>query len=222
MEKFTHKLESVIFDMDGTLIDTERIGAASWDHAGEETGLFVSEEVKRRMVGRNMQDITAMVQADLPEQDVTLLLERANFHYHRLVTEKPPPIKPGARALLEWLLGQGVPMALATSSRIAQAHDKLARTGLDHFFTFMIAGDQIDRGKPEPEIFERAAEGLGCEITRSAVFEDSAPGIEAAQRAGAYAVLVPEFFPVDPGMAMFADEILKDLTEAQALLASRF
>lgn len=221
MEKIHHNLQAVIFDMDGTLIDTERIGAASWDHAGEETGLFVSEEVKKSMVGRNMTDINAMVAAALPDEDVQPLLDRANFHYHRLVSEAPPPIKKGAQELLEWLQAKGIPMALATSSRAEQAEDKLGRTGLRDFFSFVIAGDEIDRGKPEPEIFERAAEGLGIAIARCAVFEDSAPGIEAAQRSGALALLVPEFFPVDPGMSLFADHIFEDLTQAPAFLSAR-
>jgi len=215
MENFTRNLRAVIFDMDGTLIDTERIGAASWVHAGEETGLVVSEDVKQNMVGRNMVDISAMTQAAFPEEDVSYLLERANFHYHRLVTEQPPPIKTGALELLEWLQERNVPMAVATSSQLHQAHDKLSRTKLRHFFSYIIAGDQIDRGKPDPEIFERAAEGMGIPVRNCAIVEDSAPGIEAAQRSGALALWVPEFFPVDAGVALFADHIFEDLHQVQ-------
>ncbi|MEX2605852.1 MAG: HAD family phosphatase [Kiritimatiellia bacterium] len=215
------KIEAVLFDMDGTLIDTERMGASSWDHAGEDVGLFVSEEVKRRMVGRNMPDIRALVEAALPGEDVDPLLDRANFHYHRLVTESVPPIKPGALEFLEWLKRSSVPMALATSSHAHQAEDKLGRTGLRAYFDFLIAGDQIDRGKPHPEIFQRAAEGLGRPIGRCAVFEDSLPGIEAAQRSGAFAVLVPETWPADPDLAFFAHTILRDLSEAPRMLEPR-
>ncbi|MGA0332520.1 MAG: HAD family hydrolase [Kiritimatiellia bacterium] len=218
MENFSLPLEAVLFDMDGTLIDTERIGAASWDHAGEETGLFVSEEVKRSMVGRNLRDITAIVERALPDEDVGPLLERANFHYHRLVTEQIPPVKPGARELLDWLREKNIPLALASSSRAEQIEDKLGRTGLRQYFQVVVGGDQVVRGKPDPEIFERAAEELGVSVLRCAVFEDSAPGIEAAQRSGALAVLVPEQFPVDPGMTLFAHETLPNLLEARALL----
>ncbi len=221
MQKFTFPFEAVLFDMDGTLIDTERLGASSWDHAGEDTGLTVSEEVKRSMVGRNIDDITRIVQEALPGEDVAPLLERANFHYHRLVTEQVPLIKPGAVELMDWLKACEVPMALATSSRSWQAEDKLGRTGLREYFSFLIGGDQLDRGKPDPEIFQRAAEGLGVLCEHCVVVEDSPPGIEAANRSGATAVLVPEEWPADPAMAMFADEVFPDLVEFRKWLVQR-
>jgi len=215
------RIEAVLFDMDGTLIDTERIGAASWDHAGEDTGLQVSEEVKQKMVGRTLPDITALVQEALPNEDVEPLLDRANYHYHRLISEQTPPVKPGAREVLEWLRERGIPLALATSSRRDQAEDKLSRTGLRDFFDFVVAGDEINRGKPDPEIFERAAEGLGLPVAQCAIFEDSGPGIEAAQRSGGFAILVPEVCPADNAHALFAHAVLRSLREARALLESR-
>lgn len=221
MEKSTPTLDAVVFDMDGTLIDTETIGHASWGHAGEDVGVVVPEAVKNRMVGRNLRDIQHMVREAFPDRDVEPLLERANFHYHRLVSEAPPPMKPGAEELLNWLRDRGVPVALATSSRRDQAEDKLARTDIRRFFQFVIAGDEVDRGKPDPEIFERAAEGLGVPATRCAVFEDSAPGIEGAHRSGGFAVLVPERWPADNAMRMFAHATLPDLHRAPDLLTSR-
>lgn len=221
MEKSDSTLDAVIFDMDGTLIDTETIGHASWLHAGEDVGMVVPESVKDRMVGRNLRDIQRMVREAFPGQDVETLLDRANFHYHRLVSEAPPPLKAGALGLLDWLRERRVPLALATSSRMDQAEDKLGRTGLRSYFDYVITGDRVDRGKPDPEIFERAAEGLGVPANRCAVFEDSAPGIEGAHRSGAAAVLVPEKWPADNVPRMFAHAVLRDLHEAPAWLDAR-
>mgnify|MGYP000335799274 CR=1 FL=1 len=218
MQKTPARIHAVLFDLDGTLIDTERLGAASWDYAGEELGLVVDEGVKRQMVGRTLPDIQAIVRRALPESDADLLLERANHHYHRLVTEVPPEVKAGARELLAWLQARGVPMAVATSSRGFQAEDKLMRTGLREYFPVIVAGDGVQRGKPDPEIFLTAAERLGFCAGDCVVFEDSGPGIEAAERSGALAVLVPERWPADPALTLFAHHVLRDLTQAPALL----
>lgn len=219
MQKDARSLSAVIFDMDGTLIDTETLGHASWDHAGVDTGLVVGEDLKNQMVGRNLRDIQRMVREGFPGQDVEDLLERANFHNHRLVTETVPPIKAGAQELLEWLAGQQIPLALATSSMSHQAEDKLGRTGLRDYFRFLIAGDQVDEGKPHPEIFLKAAAGLGATPDACAVFEDSGPGIKGARAAGTLAVLVPEHDPVPAAWSADAHEILTDLHQAPALLA---
>ena len=215
MENFSPDLDAVIFDMDGTLIDTEVLGAASWGHAGEDTGIWVTEETKQKMIGRNLRDIQRIVAEDLPDHDVEHLLNRANFHYHRLVTEQVPPIKHGAVELLERLKGEGVPLALATSSMSHQAEDKLGRTELRHYFTFLVGGDQIEHGKPSPDIFCHAADGLQVAIERCAVIEDSAPGIEAARRSGACAVLVPEAWPAPLEMACFAHKVFPDLEHVE-------
>ncbi|MCC5850690.1 MAG: HAD family phosphatase [Verrucomicrobia bacterium] len=222
MEKHSQNLRAVIFDMDGTLIDTERIGAASWDHAGEDVGVVVPEAVKRDMVGRNMPDIQNLVERAMPEADTQRLLDRANHHYHRLIQEAPPPVKSGARELLEALRKLNVPMAVATSSRSFQAEDKLGRTGLRDFFQVIVAGDQVARGKPDPEIFQTAAEAMGFHARECAVFEDSGPGIEAAERSGALSIFVPEFWPPDPAQALFAHETFPDLIQAGAFLLPLF
>ncbi len=218
MEKDVRKLEAVIFDMDGTLIDTETLGHASWDHAGDDVGMYVPLEVKNQMVGRNLRDIQRIVEGAFPGQDVGELLDRANFHYHRLVTETIPPVKPGAEELLEWLASLNVPLALATSSMSYQAEDKLGRTGLRSYFEFLIAGDQVQHGKPHPEIFLKAAAGLHCPPDACAVFEDSGPGIEGARTAGSLAILVPEHEPVPLDWQKHAHEVLPDLHHARRRL----
>ncbi len=217
MQKTERVIRAVIFDMDGTLIDTERIGDACWDVAGEEVGVAVSESAKRKMVGRTLPDIRRIVEDEHPEH-VEQLLDRAEHHYHRMIAEEVPALMPGVTEWLEELREKQVPIALATSSRSFQAEDKLGRAGILHYFPHRVAGDQVEQGKPHPEIFLKAAALLGVDIEQCAVLEDSAPGIEAAYRSGAFALFVPEHEHVAEAGAEHAHARFSCLREARDFL----
>ena len=214
------KLQAVIFDMDGTLLDTESLGSESWVHAGVDTGVDVPQEVVNSMVGRTLPDIHAIVADALPQADVDHLVERANFHYHRLTEASPPPHKEGVQPLLDWLQEQRIPMAVATSSRAHQAASKLGRSGIRDYFSVVLAGDEVSQGKPHPEIFQRTAELLGVDISTCAIFEDSGPGVQAAHAAGGRVIWVPEHRALHPIAEELSDDILDSLEHAQALITT--
>ena len=101
-------------------------------------------------------------------------------------------VKPGAVELLEHLSEQGVGMAVATSTRTTTAREHLGKAGLVGFFDYIIGGDMVGNGKPDPEIYHKAAAELGQKASDCIVFEDSDPGVLAGVRSGAKVVQVPD------------------------------
>ena len=104
-------------------------------------------------------------------------------------------MKPGAGELLEYLSAQGVNIAVASSSGRARILSNLRATGLERFFDAVVSGQQVERGKPEPDIFLLAAKEIGCPPEDCYVFEDSLNGVRAGMAAGCTTVMVPDLVP---------------------------
>ncbi|MFT5495039.1 MAG: HAD superfamily hydrolase (TIGR01509 family) [Kiritimatiellia bacterium] len=184
---------AVIFDLDGLILETESLARKAWALAGQDLGLSVPEHVVQAMVGRTIHSIRAllveMLDADVPHE---ALLARSDHHYHALIESEAPCIKPGVFELLDFLDGHKIPLALATSSRRHQLEPKTRGTELPKRFHQIVCGDQVENGKPAPDIFLAAAELLGVIPGQCFVLEDSGPGIEAAHAAGMRPLLVPD------------------------------
>ena len=96
--------------------------------------------------------------------------------------QAPPPKKPGLDEILTWLDAQHIPMAVASSSRMASIRHHLDGWGLTHYFKVIVSGEQFSASKPDPEIFLRAAEALGTGPGRTLVLEDMAPADDEMRR----------------------------------------
>ena len=215
-------IAAILFDLDGLMLDTEGIGVESWDHAAIDTGWAVPHPVRRLMIGRPMRAIEALLREHLPaEAPVDALLDRSNFHYHRLLRAQAPRHKPGLLPLLEAVRRQGLPRAVATSSAGPQAAAKLRDAGIDGFFPHVVSGDQVPQGKPHPDIFLEAAARLGVSPALCLVLEDSGPGIRAAHAAGMHRILVPDLHEPEPEVAALAGVVLPSLHHVREWLVER-
>jgi beta-phosphoglucomutase family hydrolase len=181
---------AVIFDMDGVLVDSGASHRAAWRAMLDELGVAEPEQAWRRTIGRPAHEaVSRLLGRDLSEDEARRLSELKHEHYTRLAASGLPPVR-GAAAFLDTLAALGVPRALATSARRADVTRLLEPLGfLDHF-AVIVAAEDVRRGKPHPEVYLRAAEGLGVAPERCLVFDDSRVGIEAARAAGMRVIAV--------------------------------
>jgi HAD superfamily hydrolase (TIGR01509 family) len=183
---------AVVFDMDGLLLDSERPLLDAWVRAARELDCPFEPELLARVLGRPGKDGVAMFRAALPHD---FPWEPVGRRARELLTahrEAGYRVKPGARELLTRLRQAGVPCAVASSTKRAQVERQLHQVELLPFFGAIAAGDEVENGKPAPDIFLLAAERLGVPATTCLVFEDSEHGARGAIAARMQVVLVPD------------------------------
>ena len=183
---------AAIFDMDGLLLDSERVIMQAWMESAQQQGLRLSRADFLQVVGYGIVESHARLSALLGgEASFQLVLERVRA---RLSAPSGVvfPLKPGARALLQQLRARGVPCAVASSTYAHEVRRRLAQVGVLDLFQAIAGGDEVARSKPDPAVYLLAAERLGVAPARCLAFEDSDHGARAAQAAGVSVVLVPD------------------------------
>ena len=211
---------AVIFDMDGLMLDTERLAPAAWSEAARAVGVEFDMTLLPSMVGRSFRDCNALIVERHGEAYPTAELMRAwHVAYDAIVARDGIALKPGLVELLDWLEREDIDKAVATSTRRDRAQTKLAQTRLLHRFTVLVGGDEIARGKPAPDIFLLAAERLSRPPQDCVVLEDSEPGVRAALAAGMTPIMVPDLRPPSPALLAIGPLVLASLELVPAHLA---
>ena len=168
------ELQGVVFDVDGVLFDTEHLAHQIW--------VEVSREMGWPQVGADYLEFVGRNRTGAQEK-----IEREGV-----------PMEPGVREILDFLRARRIPAALATSTGRERTQRRMELTGLGPYFTAIVTGDQVERGKPDPEIYLRACRALGTEPAHTLAVEDSRNGILSASRAGMQVIMVPDMIPPTP------------------------
>lgn len=214
-------ITAILFDMDGLMIDTERMAQRAWQQAGAEFGFTLPDALYLQAVGRTAKATEALFCAGLgADFPFAAVYARKQHYLYTAIAEEGIPTKPGLAELLDRVDRQGIAKAVATSTARDLAIKKLTAAGLFNRFTTMVCGDEVAQGKPAPDIFLAAAAKLGVAPTHCLVLEDSSAGIQAAHAARMRALWVPDLIAPSPEIAALADGVVSDLHGVGALLAT--
>lgn len=200
-------IKAVLFDMDGTVFDTERIYREAWFYAAEEIGFQGDmNEVMQIIFGVSESDIGKYFYRthgnDFPYEK--MLSIRAARIAQRIEKEGVP-FKPGVPEVFSRLREKGIRSALVTSAPAFRVTDFLKRSGLDTCFSAVITGERVIKSKPSPDIFLLAAKELGLAPEECMVVEDSHNGVKAGYNAGMQVAMIPD-------LQSFTDEIAPYVT----------
>jgi HAD superfamily hydrolase (TIGR01509 family) len=181
---------AVMWDMDGTLVDTEPYWIAEEHRLVEEHGGVWTDEHAHQLVGHDLLDSAAYILAHSPIQLTAVEIVHDLLAGVVARVRRHTPWRPGARELLETLVAQGVPCALVTMSWESLATAVLSNLPADSFAA-VITGDVVHHGKPHPEPYQAAARLLGVHPAACIAIEDSPPGVASAVAAGIPTIAVP-------------------------------
>ena len=154
-------VKGVIFDMDGTMFDTERLSTKGWIYAGKKLGVDIPVALTDSFRGRNPQAIRKKFAAYFGDRLDYDTARAMKHEYFDEVTKESVPHKEGLQDLLEYLKEHEIPAVVATSTERKRASRLIHMSGIEHLISNAIYGDMVERGKPEPDIFLKAAELIG-------------------------------------------------------------
>lgn len=185
---------NVIFDMDGTLLDTQKIYVPAWEEVGRRYGFEGMGKLVPHLCGVNNETCKKMAKAHYP----TIDYDSFKKDVHKYVKENcVVKFKKGAKELLDFLKVNNIKFGLASGTERGPLMERLSAVGAENDFEAIVCGSEIENGKPAPDIFLKVAELMGVDPETCIVFEDSPLGIRAAATAGMKAVGIFDIAPFD-------------------------
>ncbi len=219
MEVQKAKIRAVIFDLDGTLIDTEKYYRVCWPASLAEFGYHMSDEqtLSLRSLGRPFAP--ARLKGWFGEDfDYDRVRQRRKELFDQCLEREGLRCRPGAHALLKRLRQEGYTTAVATATDPERTDNYLKRTGLDGYFDKVISAAMVAEGKPSPDVYLYACEELGLRPAECLAVEDAPNGVLSAFRAGCRVVMVPDQTEADEEIRQYLYAVADSLEEIYGLL----
>jgi len=186
-------IKGILFDMDGVILDTEKLYTRFWQEAANALGYPMSKEQAMGLRSLNREFGAAKMQSYFAVPvDYEAVRNKRIEMMNAFIEKEGVETKTGIRELLAFLKEKGIKTAIATSSPIERTEKYLAAVGLTDAFDKLISGYMVKKGKPEPDIYELAAKELGLTPQECLAIEDSPSGLLSANRAGCYPVMIPD------------------------------
>ena len=218
-ENGSQQIRALLFDMDGLLFDSERVVQRTWNMAGEELGVGRVGEQIYHTLGLNLKSRTAFFYkiygSDFP---MDVYKKKTREYFRQIEEDEGIPLKTGVREILQFGKDHGYRMCVVTSSRREHSAYMLKKGKIDSFFDGMVCGDMVQKAKPDPEIYLKAAEVLAVKPEQCIALEDSPNGIRSAYAAGMYPVMVPDLVAPDKEITKLAFSVAENLLEVRAIL----
>lgn len=206
--------KGAIFDMDGLLFDTERIYQKTWLEIAAEKGVELDGGFVKAVSGTNGSHMCRVIERYYHVSDGTAIVEECMGRIRKQLSVHVP-VKKGVHEILDFFQKKRIPMAVASSSAVRQIESNLETAGIRGYFSAVVSGTEVSRGKPEPDIFLCAAERIGCAPDACFVFEDSENGIKAGYAAGCTTIMVPDLMEASSAILPYCGKICRDLLQAE-------
>ncbi len=214
-----NKFKGAIFDLDGVLVNTVPAHFKMWKKMFSEYGKkFTFKDYKNKVDGIPRLDGAKAILGDIPSEELKKAAELKQSYYLEYITKYGVEVYKTSADLIKSLRKYGIKIAVISSSKNCGLI--LKKTRLDRWVDIKVYGDDIKKGKPDPEIFLIALERLGLKNNECVVFEDASLGVESAKGAGIFTVGVDRY--QSPERLKKADIIVKDLKEASYTKLKKF
>lgn len=209
------KIKGMVFDLDGTLLDTEPIAIESTNRVAPLFGIEISMEKSYEFLGIS-SDIVKKYFLDNFGTDFDYEgYRRKKIDYQKDVINRDGiKFKKGAKEILEFAKENNIKCAIATSTGRERADFLIEKAGIGDYFSAIVCGNEVKRGKPEPDIFIEAARRMEVDVSECIGFEDSRNGIISSHRAGMLSILIPDLLKPDKDSLNAADHVFENMNEA--------